>query len=183
VYYFCICSLAAPRTSVLFSRGSSASSVTVDAASSTHCQYKDIGSGRERRRVGGWRGRCLPVTPLFYVTTRNAICTTDFFPSNFDFFRHPKFQCINHILPKLGTQSEHLQSEYNLLDVALCSLTSWPTFQRRSLPPSSGAIIVDLKEAVRVSETSVSFYQTRSNIPEDRHLHTCRRGNLKSHGI
>jgi hypothetical protein len=37
-------------------------------------------------------------------------------------------------------------------------------------------------EAVSTSETSVSFYQTiRRNVPEDVHLHTCRRENLKSH--
>jgi hypothetical protein len=36
-------------------------------------------------------------------------------------------------------------------------------------------------EAGSTSETSVNFYQTtRRNIPEDRHLHTRRRGNLKS---
>jgi hypothetical protein len=36
-------------------------------------------------------------------------------------------------------------------------------------------------EAVRTSETSVSIYQTtRRNIPEDSHLHTCRRENLRS---
>jgi hypothetical protein len=34
------------------------------------------------------------------------------------------------------------------------------------------------------SETSVNFYQTaRRYNPEDSHLHTCRRENLKSHRI
>jgi hypothetical protein len=36
-------------------------------------------------------------------------------------------------------------------------------------------------EAVSSFKTSVNFYQiTRRNIPEDRHLHTRRRENLKS---
>jgi hypothetical protein len=36
-------------------------------------------------------------------------------------------------------------------------------------------------EAVSAFETSVSFYETtRRNIPEDSHLHTRRRENLKS---
>jgi hypothetical protein len=37
-------------------------------------------------------------------------------------------------------------------------------------------------KAGSISETSVNFYQTtRRNIPEDSHLRTHRRGNLKSH--
>jgi hypothetical protein len=37
-------------------------------------------------------------------------------------------------------------------------------------------------EVVCTSETSVNFYQTtRRNIPEDSHLHTRRRENLKYH--
>jgi hypothetical protein len=36
--------------------------------------------------------------------------------------------------------------------------------------------------AENMSETSVNFYQaTRRNNPEDSHLHTRRRENLKSH--
>jgi hypothetical protein len=39
-----------------------------------------------------------------------------------------------------------------------------------------------MMEAVSASETSVSTYQTKQrNIPEDSHLHTRRRKNLKSH--
>jgi hypothetical protein len=39
-------------------------------------------------------------------------------------------------------------------------------------------------EAASTSETSVNFYQTtRRNNPEDSHLHTCRRENLKSHNM
>jgi hypothetical protein len=39
-------------------------------------------------------------------------------------------------------------------------------------------------EAANTSETSIHFYQTtRLNIPEDSHLHTRRRENLKSHLI
>jgi hypothetical protein len=38
-----------------------------------------------------------------------------------------------------------------------------------------------MMEAVHTSETSVSFYKTtRRNIPEDGHLHTRLRENLKS---
>jgi hypothetical protein len=41
-----------------------------------------------------------------------------------------------------------------------------------------------MMEAVSTSETSVNFYQTaRRNIPEDSHLHTRRRENLKSHQL
>jgi hypothetical protein len=44
--------------------------------------------------------------------------------------------------------------------------------------------IVLVVEAGRTSETSVNFYEsTRRNIPEDGHLHTSRRENLKSHII
>jgi hypothetical protein len=39
-------------------------------------------------------------------------------------------------------------------------------------------------EAVSIPETSVNFYQTtRCNIPEDSHLPTRRRENLKSHSV
>jgi hypothetical protein len=39
-----------------------------------------------------------------------------------------------------------------------------------------------MMEAVSTSETSVNIYQTtRRIIPEDKHLHTRRRENLKSH--
>jgi hypothetical protein len=39
-----------------------------------------------------------------------------------------------------------------------------------------------LMEAVSTSETSVNLYETtRRDIPEDSHLHTRRRENLKSH--
>jgi hypothetical protein len=48
----------------------------------------------------------------------------------------------------------------------------------------SASIIALMMEAASTSETSVSFYQTtRRNIPEDRHLLTHRRENLKSHLI
>jgi hypothetical protein len=41
-----------------------------------------------------------------------------------------------------------------------------------------------MMEAVSTSETSVKYYRTtRRNIPEDSHLHTLRRKNLKSHPI
>jgi hypothetical protein len=41
-----------------------------------------------------------------------------------------------------------------------------------------------MMEAVSTSETSVNFYQTaRRNIPEDGHLLTHSRDNLKSHQI
>jgi hypothetical protein len=41
---------------------------------------------------------------------------------------------------------------------------------------------VDRRLRDRISETSVSIYQTaKRNIPEDSHLHTRRRENLTSH--
>jgi hypothetical protein len=44
------------------------------------------------------------------------------------------------------------------------------------------SIIRAMTEAASTSETSVNFYQTkRRNNPEDSHLHTRRRENLKSH--
>jgi hypothetical protein len=47
---------------------------------------------------------------------------------------------------------------------------------------SRGLLIALMMEAVSASETSVNFYQTtRRNNPEDSHLHTRRRENLKSH--
>jgi hypothetical protein len=43
-------------------------------------------------------------------------------------------------------------------------------------------VIALLYEAVSTSETSVNFYHTtQRNIPEDSHLHTRRRENLKSY--
>lgn len=43
-------------------------------------------------------------------------------------------------------------------------------------------IIALMLEAVRASETSVSFYETiRRNIPEESHLYTRRRENLKAY--
>jgi hypothetical protein len=39
-----------------------------------------------------------------------------------------------------------------------------------------------MMEAVSTSETSVNIYETR-NIPEDIHLHTRRRENLKSYHV
>jgi hypothetical protein len=41
-----------------------------------------------------------------------------------------------------------------------------------------------MMEAASTSETSVNFYRaTRRNNPEDSHLHTRRRENLKSHTV
>jgi hypothetical protein len=43
-------------------------------------------------------------------------------------------------------------------------------------------IVALMTEVKSTSETSVNFYQTTwRNIPEDSHLHTRRRENLKSH--
>jgi hypothetical protein len=43
-------------------------------------------------------------------------------------------------------------------------------------------MIALIMEAASISETSVNFYHTtRRNNPEDSHLHTRRRKNLKSH--
>jgi hypothetical protein len=44
-------------------------------------------------------------------------------------------------------------------------------------------IIALMMEAASTSETSVNSYQTTRNNPEDSHLHTCRRENLKSHSV
>jgi hypothetical protein len=45
-----------------------------------------------------------------------------------------------------------------------------------------GLLIALIMEAASTFETSTNFYQTACrNIPEDSHLHTCRRENLKSH--
>jgi hypothetical protein len=44
-----------------------------------------------------------------------------------------------------------------------------------------GFLVVPMMEAASTSETLVNFYQTTwRNIPEDSHLHTRRRENLKS---
>jgi hypothetical protein len=40
-----------------------------------------------------------------------------------------------------------------------------------------------MMEAASTSETSINFCQTRRNIPEDSHLHTRHRENLKSHFV
>jgi hypothetical protein len=45
-------------------------------------------------------------------------------------------------------------------------------------------VIALMMEAISTSKTSVNFYQTtRRNIPENSHLRTGRRENLKSHII
>jgi hypothetical protein len=50
--------------------------------------------------------------------------------------------------------------------------------------PCSLAIIALMMEAARNSETLVNFYQTtRRYNPEDRHLRTHRRENLKSYMV
>jgi hypothetical protein len=66
--------------------------------------------------------------------------------------------------------------------LAPCSLAEiYRRFRGAWLPASSGLIALMI-EAVNTSETSVNFYQTtRRNNPEDSHLHTQRRENLKSH--
>jgi hypothetical protein len=46
---------------------------------------------------------------------------------------------------------------------------------------TTASITVLMMEAASTSETLLNFYQTtRHNIPEDSHLHTRRRENLKS---
>jgi hypothetical protein len=45
-------------------------------------------------------------------------------------------------------------------------------------------LIALMIEAASAPETSVNFYQTtRRNIPQESHLHTFRRENLKSHTV
>jgi hypothetical protein len=61
-----------------------------------------------------------------------------------------------------------------------CSLVE---IYRRFRGACCGAIFL-MMEAASTSETSVKFYQTaRLNIPEDSHLHTYRRENLKFHRL
>jgi hypothetical protein len=49
---------------------------------------------------------------------------------------------------------------------------------------SNCELIALMMEAARTSETSVNFYQTtRRYNPEDSHLHTNRRENLKSYKV
>jgi hypothetical protein len=45
------------------------------------------------------------------------------------------------------------------------------------------SIIRAMMEAVSTSETLVNFYETWCNNPEDSHLHTHYRTNLKSHTV
>jgi hypothetical protein len=53
-----------------------------------------------------------------------------------------------------------------------------------SLVEIDRCLIALMMEAVSTSKTSVSLYQTtRRNIPEDSHLHTRRRENLKLHQL
>jgi hypothetical protein len=69
--------------------------------------------------------------------------------------------------------------------VAPCSLVEVYRHFRGGccLHHQSGELFIALMmEAESTSKTSVNFYQaTRRNIPEDSHLHTRRRENLKSH--
>jgi hypothetical protein len=49
---------------------------------------------------------------------------------------------------------------------------------------SKSSLIALTMEAARIFETSVNFYETtRRSIPQDSHLHTRRRENLKSHQV
>jgi hypothetical protein len=66
-------------------------------------------------------------------------------------------------------------------DVAPCSLVEIDR-RFRGVTASITKAIALMMEAASTSETSVNFYQTtRRNNPEDSHLHTHRRENLKSH--
>jgi hypothetical protein len=57
----------------------------------------------------------------------------------------------------------------------------WDNFTEVSEVFTASINRAPMMESVSTSETSVNFYQTtRRNIPEDRHLHTRRRENLKS---
>jgi hypothetical protein len=49
---------------------------------------------------------------------------------------------------------------------------------------ATSIIIALMMAAVSISEMLVNFYETtRRNIPEDSHLHSRRRENLKSHQL
>jgi hypothetical protein len=58
------------------------------------------------------------------------------------------------------------------------------SFDAEGYPLSKLCKVALMMEATRTSETSGNVYQTtRRNIPEDSHLHTSRRENLKSHTV
>jgi hypothetical protein len=60
--------------------------------------------------------------------------------------------------------------------------SSWEASQEIEYGCLLGLLIALMMEAASTSETSVHFCQTkRRNSPEDNHLHTRRRENLKSH--
>jgi hypothetical protein len=60
----------------------------------------------------------------------------------------------------------------------------WQKFTYVSEVLTASIIRSIMMEAVRISETSVNFYETtQRNIPEDSHLHTRRLENLKSYQI
>jgi hypothetical protein len=64
-------------------------------------------------------------------------------------------------------------------DVAPCT---WYNITDVSEVLATSIIIAMVMESASTSETSVNFYRTtRRNIPQDSHLHTRRRENLKSH--
>jgi hypothetical protein len=69
--------------------------------------------------------------------------------------------------------------------IHLCNLQIFPL----SSAPDLGLLPVDsrfalMMEAARTSETLVNFYQTtRCYNPEDSHLYTHRRENLKSYSV
>jgi hypothetical protein len=55
-------------------------------------------------------------------------------------------------------------------------------WKQQDVEATRGLIIALVMEAASTSETSVNLYQTaRRNNPDDSHLHTRRRENLKSH--
>jgi hypothetical protein len=64
----------------------------------------------------------------------------------------------------------------------LLSRVVWYKFTDVSELSAAMVSIALTVEAASISETSANLYQTtRRNNPEDSHLHTCRRENLRSH--
>jgi hypothetical protein len=103
-------------------------------------------------------------------------------PSLLDFSDEPPWSSLwKHQSLHEQCGNTHTHNEGGLLRCGLVqSDRYWPTFQRNCLPTLWGLTL--MMEAVSSSETSASIYKTTwCNVPQDSHLHTYCRENLKSH--